>query len=70
MSAPPFILVYWQSVGLHIKIQCCRPGRGQVKAVGCKNQKKVLEKGCQQSVFLRVLALKIWPLIPPPPGTH
>ena len=28
----PFILIYWQSVGHHIKIQCCHPGRGEVQA--------------------------------------
>ncbi len=41
-SQPPFIVLfqmsvfwpsfYWQSADLQIKIQCCRPGRGEVQA--------------------------------------
>ena len=27
-----FIIIYWQSVCHHIKIQCCHPGRGEVRA--------------------------------------
>ena len=31
-----FILIYWQSVGHHIKIQCRHPGRGEVQVTDHK----------------------------------